>query len=753
MSTVTTPPPAPREPLAPATSALVTAFARACRVAARALALYPPEHPSASGALSHLMAAAHDASASGELRLAVLPDTLAVEGQSPARPDTALVEFAALLHAHQVARLAIHPDTGAEEWRRFLALVALPPEQARLRGGLTALWASEGQRTIGVEQIDYASLLREGIQGERVTWNAILEECLGGHAELADDWMLDVVLKILNDPSQAGTLVTAVEERTSAEGGRGPVVIAGLLQAVARFAEHTRIGDVEPLLVAIADAATHLPLPTLAPMVSQGAPGQRPELRQFIAGLKRRMSDAALAQRVADEVRGGQGSSPLLAETLTGVAPEVHRRASILALARQVLEQAPGLAAATDSVQSQVEQLLAGHDDKAFVSDSYATELERAGDRAVDLDRDATDPPGRIAAWTGSVSEDRIRQMDAQLLMDMMQVTRDVLTWRGVADLAVARINVFVVVGDFEAAAFLMESLRLQHEDHPVPEIREVALRVLGEVLNPGVMRHVASHLDTTDTSAVRAATRFCQAIGTSVIPPLAEALSREERARPRQHLMGILSSFGSAGHQAVERLKHSPNAAVRRTAVLLLREFGGQDALPELESLLNDREPHVQREATRAIALLGVDAAFDTLTRALSHGTENARSAITSVLWTLPAEETTALLAYIVARAPLGRHMLPIHERALQRLSAAGGSEAVQAIGAMLRRGSPFTPFRTGAMRRIAALALAQMGSPEAMAELETAAATGSWGVRSAARAAIARAGRPGGPASRGTD
>ena len=51
-----------------------------------------------------------------------------------------------------------------------------------------------------------------------------------------------------------------------------------------------------------------------------------------------------------------------------------------------------------------------------------------------------------------------------------------------------------------------------------------------------------------------------------------------------------MLIAFGAAGRREVERLKSSPNPAVRRTAIFLLREFGGSEALPELTELLNDR-------------------------------------------------------------------------------------------------------------------------------------------------------------------
>src|SRR5439155_403172 len=70
-------------------------------------------------------------------------------------------------------------------------------------------------------------------------------------------------------------------------------------------------------------------------------------------------------------------------------------------------------------------------------------------------------------------------------------------------------------------------------------------------------------------------------------------------------------------------------HAAVRRTAIHLLREFGGYDALPDLSELLNDNEHGVQREAVRAILDIGSDAAYRILEEALTTGSVQSREYI----------------------------------------------------------------------------------------------------------------------------
>src|SRR5471032_2692659 len=113
----------------------------------------------------------------------------------------------------------------------------------------------------------------------------------------------------------------------------------------------------------------------------------------------------------------------------------------------------------------------------------------------------------------------------------------------------------------------------------------------------------------------------MCRAIGPAVVRPLALALAVEENNRAIKHLRELLLGFGAAGRQSVEQLKNSSNPAVRRTAIDLLRVFGGSEALPELASMLDDADPQVQRESIRDIVEIGTEEAFAILEHALVGG------------------------------------------------------------------------------------------------------------------------------------
>src|SRR5262249_46286943 len=130
----------------------LTDFARACKAAARAVALYPPAHPAIATTLARI--ADLTARLPGALTFTVLPDAMALDGRAPARPDPAIADLAALLHSHLVGELTIQPGGDVEAWRSFLLLLGRTPDAIREDGGIARLWTTMGGRHVELREID-----------------------------------------------------------------------------------------------------------------------------------------------------------------------------------------------------------------------------------------------------------------------------------------------------------------------------------------------------------------------------------------------------------------------------------------------------------------------------------------------------------------------------------------------------------------------------------------------------------------------
>jgi len=301
-----------------------------------------------------------------------------------------------------------------------------------------------------------------------------------------------------------------------------------------------------------------------------------------------------------------------------------------------------------------------------------------------------------------------------------------------------------LLVGDFDAASQLIAVLVREGAEGATNSRRQSAIIAVDRLVAGSMMHHLVTHLGTMDNAQFERVKAMCLSMGEVLVRPMAEALSASENNRTRERLTTILIGFGAAGRRTAERLKNSSKPGVRRTAVYLLRQFGGSEALPDLTELLDDKEPQVQREAVRAILNIGTETAYQVLEKALASGTERSRDAIMQSVTTLRDEQARAgpLFIYILRHVDHRGALNAIYLRAIELLGTLRDPDGVEPLKEALYRGEWWAPRRTAALRSAAAGALARIGTPDARAALDEASRSGPRGVRTAARAASS--GRP---------
>ncbi|HMC76400.1 MAG TPA: HEAT repeat domain-containing protein, partial [Vicinamibacterales bacterium] len=396
-----------------------------------------------------------------------------------------------------------------------------------------------------------------------------------------------------------------------------------------------------------------------------------------------------------------------------------------------------GQEAAFQDLWQKVEAMLTSYSDEKFVSDTYARELSGARARAVELDATSDDPPERVAEWIATVADASLRNLDSLLLSDLLRIEEDGARWRDIAETVIAHAEDLVRVGYIDQALQLAESVTTEGER--VEARRAPAREVLERLGRGAMMRHAAKQLRTADEASYGRLKRLAHGIGPAVIAPLAEALSAEQDARSRRRLRDILVEFGAAGRESVQQLMNAANWEVRRTAAFLLREFGGVEGLKELQPLLTDPEPLVQREAIQALVLNGTDAASQILLEALTSTAGRPRQTLITELTAMRDERAAPLFCYLVRH--VDRKAFPgVYVGAIDALGSFGGTDAVEALKIALQRGNWMAPMRTRRTRASAAQALRRIGTADAVAALHEAATKGTRGVRSAAKAELKR-------------
>jgi len=726
------------EPLSLEQSALLADFARACRAAARSVSLYPATHPSIQASLTRVIAAAGRLIQGDAAQITVFPDTLAVEGRAPAKPDIAVVELAELMHERLIGALRMERGADVHDWHALLLLLARPPEDLMVAGGIGKAWTASGRGHFEIREIDYAEVLRERGGGDGGTWDDVIAYCLDGAAGPLDEAGLTSLLETLGNATRFGEFLERLQAATEGGDIQVGVKAAALLRVIEQLLQATaqlpRAQGEDAVLQTAADAMARVTPDMLLAVVRQTM-SPDPAQAQLATAVVNRIKDETVASFVATSVVNERGASERLAQAFEALVPEGDRKERLLDLAKEEAADSPlGKEPGFEDFWQSAKGMLTSYSDERYVSADYARELSTARSHAIDVERVSDDPPERIQAWLSTMADQAVTELDRQLVLDLLTVEHQPAPWGEVARAAVAELDRRLQAGKLQEAQQLADAIGRETGPEGREGLGAPADAAFESLVSGTFVRHVVTRFRTVDDADVERLAQLCRTIGPRIIKPLAQALATEENARAFRHVRDLLFGFGALGRESIEQLKLSPNPAVRRTAIDLLRMFGGAEALAELASMLADPDPQVEREAIRALVRIGTNEAFALLHRALM-AAETRTTVLQEIIGLRDERVVPLLCAVLTESAPRGP-LVEVHAQVMDALGALGDhDESTAALRAALYRGEWWAPYRTAALRSAAASALRRIGSPATLGILEEAARHGSRGVRNAAR------------------
>lgn len=734
--------PADRAVLPPDAAARLADFARTCKAAARAVSLYPSGHPAIVTSLARISESTAVLTRNGPFTLQVHAQELLADDAAMPKPDPAVTELAVLLHRHLIGRLTLNAGADAESWRTLLLLLARAPEEVRADGGIAHLWETAGGPSIEITEIDYAEVLREKAGPKASIANIIAAAVSGGGA--IEGQAMDAILEAISLPAAANALMTQLEQAAAgAPEGTTPQTTAFLTFVRNLVAHLSRRApeQLSSLFMQLGQAARHLSVEAMnALLAGRTKPEALAGPVNVVSAVVGHMTDASIAGFIADSIMAERGASERLAHAFRALVPEYDRQRQLLALAREEVAQS-NLASNPQNLSElwqRVEGIMTSYSDSSYVSTEYARDLSMARTQPVDVERTSDDPPERIAAWVGTVSDAALRTLDHDLLTDLLRIEADPLRWRDVADTVVAHADDLIRVGYFDQALHLIQALL--DEGAGAPERAPHVAAALERFGRGSLMKHMPAFLRTAEADAYEKLKSLCHTIGSPVIVPLAERLAAEQDSRSRRRLRDILVGFGPKGAESVRSLMNAGNWEVRRTAAFLLREFGGSAGLKELVPLLADAEPLVRREAVQGLVMNGSREACAILLDAILNSKGHSRQALLQEVLGVRDERAAPLFAYALRELDPGR--LPeLSATAIEVLGGVATADSVDALKATLNKGQWWAPFTNRKRWSAAVESLRRIGSPAALTALRETAARGPSGARAAARAALEKA------------
>jgi HEAT repeat protein len=748
-----TAPQAPTETLSPEAAARLAEFAKACKAATRIVSLYPPTHPAIRAALARISEASKQATYNGPFPITVLPDTLLVAGRGMPKPEQAVNELAVLLHQQLIIEMTLLDRLDTDAWHAFLTLLAKSPEDARVMGGVAKAWEQTGNKAIALKEIDYAEVLRERAGGidSTATWDRILlllreekDKEPGGAADAGSGGSMQDMLALTDNPERLAHFAQKLQEVGKA-GGDDSIQqrksLLELMHGLANYAAERKPGELGTVLDKMAGAAAQMSPDMLLTLITDPGPGAGARM-DLANELQSRLTDEMISKFLVENIVKDHGANARLATAFQTLVPDPGKQQEILSAAmQQAAEAFKDDPQQFESVWQKSTEMLMHYSDAKFVSDSYAQELTfaQAQSQALEVDKIGDDPPARIRAWLATLTEQQIRTLDQRLILDLLQIEKRQDAWSGVLDTAIKEVDDLVQAGELKLAQQVLDTVDSIAKDAASP-FAPAAGAGIKKLVEGQMVRHLATFLNKATDADFGIAKQMCKTIGPVLVKPMSDAIMGEENPKTVRRLRDILISFGPAAREYANELRNSRNPAVRRAAVDLLRALGGDAALPDLRTMLDDNDVAVQREALRAILQVGTRDAYQVLEQALRTGADRTKDAILQSLGAFRDEKAVPLFLHILSNTPFTAANEGLLTQTMESLGRVAGDErSVSTLKEILYRGEWWVPGRTARFRTTAARALRSMSTSASDFTLQEAATAGPGGVRKVVKNVLA--------------
>jgi hypothetical protein len=659
----------------------------------------------------------------GGFSLAVTPETLLVGGFAlPAEQPVA--DAARMLHDRDVLQLSFGANTPLSALQALLKLLSTDSTELRNAGGPAILWASQGQPTIVIDQIDYEKLLQDRAV-ERPPdrrddlWRSLVTSIVQGQKEL-DEAQQGRLLEISRSATAIGDLAAdAIEPMRNLDGS--PLVTTQAATVLAVFRHLAGIVTVmEPERLSdtmrnLASAAAGLDPHVVMQMMQMDDAAQDSEVLARIAAS---FDDGKVAQLLATALSRDGKATARLAQVFDTIAPDPERKRRVLTMTQSMLaEEDFGRSGQFQAVWSTMETLLLNYNETPYVSGSYQAALDGAGSRGEMLA--AREVPPEFADWVDSLGEENVRALSVVLITDLLRIEENAERAAEIVRDMIPLVDDLLLAGDFANAILVLEELKKAAGGTLVPAAARSALTTAGE--SPA-LREAASLLGELDANVWSRFADCCDLIGPTATRALLPLLEEERETMAFHRARRIIEKFGAPAIPLVALLVDDERWFVHCRAAELLGHTHSAAAVPPLQALLRKPDPRVLYAAVSALAGIADPAAARALQTVLRTATGEARIAVVEALVAERDLRVVPMLGRILEESDPFTVDHQVVLDTLDAIAQLGDERAVPAVTATMRRTRLFRRRKALAFKGASIRALMAIGTPRAKTAIDDA-------------------------------
>jgi HEAT repeat protein len=207
-----------------------------------------------------------------------------------------------------------------------------------------------------------------------------------------------------------------------------------------------------------------------------------------------------------------------------------------------------------------------------------------------------------------------------------------------------------------------------------------------------------------------------------NAIKPLVKVLGERTKSKTRRVICDALSEIGKNAYELFIPYMDDPRWYLVRNITYILGRIGNEESLSYIQKAFTHEDSRVRREAILALGVIGSTKAVGMLVKALADGDARIRAMAAINLGKTGKKGALGPLLEVVQSKDFPKREPAETKAFFDAIGMVGGSqESILALQQLLERKSWFGRGKIDEIRIGAAQALAMIGTPEAMAVLES--------------------------------
>jgi len=321
-------------------------------------------------------------------------------------------------------------------------------------------------------------------------------------------------------------------------------------------------------------------------------------------------------------------------------------------------------------------------------------------------------------------------EIEPTFVLNIIDILFEILFWekepepyQNAVNILEKILDAMLTLREFQKAIDLLKRVYIFQRTYELKDWQIESLRkFIMEAGNDQRIERIGKLLDQEEEVRPEDVHNYLILLQRNAIKPLIRLLGERTKSKTRRVICDALSEIGKNAYELFTPYMDDPRWYLIRNITYILGRIGNEESFPYIQKAFNHEDSRVRREAILALGVIGSTKAVGMLAKALIDEDARIRAMAAVNLGKVGKKAALGPLLEVVQSKDFQKKEPAEMKAFFDAIGMVGGSkESVLALQQLLERKSWFSRGKTDEIRIGAAQTLAMIGTPEAMAILES--------------------------------